>query len=370
MKQFPEVLPRSAIHRLRRPSASIALSACLLAASLSASAAEPVGSGLGRPYGIAMDASGNLYVADTWASVIRKISPSGDIGILAGAIGETGSADGRAGSARFFAPAGIAVDASGNLFVADTGNDTIREITPAGEVTTIAGAAGEAGSVDGYKERARFSDPFGVTLDRHGNLFVADSGNNTVRKIAPTGVVSTVAGAPGLAGSNDGPAIDARFSHPYGIAMTSDGAILVADTYNHTIRSISANGMVTTLAGTAGRKGKADGYAGHARFFAPSDLVVAKDGSVYVTDLGNAVVRHILGSGSVTTLTAATVERFPMSIAKDAAGNLFISEPLQSAILRIDANGLSQPVSSSGAIDDQTLRVTQHQATLQRSNGS
>ena len=163
---------------------------------------------------------------------------------LAGLAGSSGSADGTGSAARFQAPSGIAVDATGNLFVADSVNFTIRKVTPAGVVTTFAGVAGSYGSADGAGSAARFSTPSGITVDAAGNLFVVDKGNNTIRKITPTGVVTTLAGRTGYNGNRDGAGSIAQFYYPEGIAVNTAGAVFVADNRNSLIR----HGVPTTLA--------------------------------------------------------------------------------------------------------------------------
>jgi sugar lactone lactonase YvrE len=136
----------------------------------------------------------------------------------------------------------VAVDGSGNIFVADTGNNTIRKITPAGVVTTFAGTAGSPGSTDGTGSAARFNSPCGVAVDGSGNVFVADTGSNTIRKVTPTGVVTTLAGSSGVVGNADGTRATARFNGPSSVAVDGSGNVFVADTGNNTIRKITASG--------------------------------------------------------------------------------------------------------------------------------
>ena len=161
-----------------------------------------------------MDSAGNVYVADSANNTIRKVTPAGVVTTLAGLAGSCGSADGTGSAARFYCPAGVAVDSAGNVYVADMHNNTIRKVTPAGVVTTLAGLAGSPGSADGTGSAARFNDPYGVAVDSAGNVYVADTGNNTIRKVTPGGVVTTLAGLAGSAGSADGTGSAARFDYP------------------------------------------------------------------------------------------------------------------------------------------------------------
>ena len=171
---------------------------------------------------------------------------------FAGKAGVSGSADGTGSAARFSSPSQIAIDKDDNLFLADTANHTIRKITPAGVVTTVAGLAGSSGSADGTGSNARFNSPIGVAVDAAGNLFIGDSDNSTIRKITPGGVVTTFAGMAGMTGSTDGVGAAARFNGPRGLAIDANGNIYVCDTFNNTIRKITPSATVTTLAGMAG----------------------------------------------------------------------------------------------------------------------
>ena len=172
---------------------------------------------------------------------------------LAGVPGLAGSYDGRGVQERqFYYPFGVAVDLAGNLYVADQGGQIIRKVTPAGVIITLAGSLGSSGSADGTGSAARFNDPSGLAVDTAGNVYVADKGNHTIRKITPAGVVSTMAGSAGLSGSADGTGSAARFWACSGVTVDNVGNVYVADTGNYTIRKISPSGVVTTLAGLAG----------------------------------------------------------------------------------------------------------------------
>jgi len=205
-----------------------------------------------QPSGIAVDTNGILYVADAYNCTIREVAPSGTNWVVTtiagtatnidGMVPNYGSADGTNGAAQFFGPSSIAVGRSGNLFVADTYNYTIRKIAPAGTnwvVSTIAGQVGSYGFTDGPNLAAQFNYSYGIASDRSGNLYVADTDNYTIRKIAPSGtswVVSTLAGVAGITGGNDGTGTNALFSYPYAVAVDGAGHLFVGDTVNGTIR--------------------------------------------------------------------------------------------------------------------------------------
>jgi len=230
---------------------------------------------------------------------------------LAGRAGGVGSANGTGSAARFNLPPGVAVDSAGNIYVADQSNETIRKVTPAGVVTTLAGLAGAAGSADGTNRGARFDFPCDVAVDSAGNLYVADLFNQTIRKVTPVGTnwaVTTLAGRAGSTGSTDGTNGAARFDYPNGLTVDSAGSnVYVADTLNFTIRRVTpagTNWVVTTLAGRAGAAGSADGTNGAARFNFPSDVAVDSAGNLYVTD-NSSLIRKVAPVGTnwvVTTL--------------------------------------------------------------------
>jgi len=304
---------------------------------------------------VAVDSQGNTYVADTDNSTIRKITPNGIVSTLAGSPGNTGSTDGTGSQARFFFPAGVTVDASGNVYAADTGNNTVRKITPAGVVTTLAGTAGSSGFADGTGANARFDLPTGLTIDDTNNIYVADTGNNLIRRITPAGVVTTYASAGTLQnrGSVDGTGSGANFNSPHSTAVDSAGNVYVAEIGNHTIRKITPAGVVTTLAGTAGTAGSADGTGAAALFRGPAGVAVDSAGNVYVADTNNHTIRKITPAGVVTTLagTAGTTGSAdgtgaaasflgPAGLAVDSAGNLYVSDNGNHTIRKITPAGV------------------------------
>jgi sugar lactone lactonase YvrE len=237
---------------------------------------------------LTLDAQGNAYVVD-WNAMIRKITPSGVVSRLAGS-GQPGYQDGPGATARFSIIWGIVLDAQGNVYVADAGNNCIRKITPAGQVSTFAG--GTEGYADGSGTAAQFRNPKGLAIDGQGTLFVGDELNHRIRKITPAGVVSTVAGS-GTRGSADGPGSAAQFYRPTGIAVTQQGDLYVADAGNNRIRCITAQGKVTTLTGSL-TPGFLDGALAQARFNEPLDVACSADGEVlYVVDSSNHRIRKI-----------------------------------------------------------------------------
>lgn len=314
-----------------------------------------------RPEGIAVDARGNVYVSSSSAHTIAKVTSEGVLTTLAGSPGEPGSADGTGDAARFFHPGALAVDSAGNLFVADSGNHTIRKVSPAGAVTTLAGMPGRAGSADGTGRAMRFSSPGALAVDEAGNVYVGDSASFTLRKVTATGIGTTVAGRAGSSGISDGtrsgarflgimgmardPAGDvylveadkiegvavrrvtpkgqvttlsrsrgaegagvvptgfvASFQVPHGIAVDGGGNLYISD-YANVIWKVTSTGVATQLAGSPMRSGHEDGRGDTARFNVPQGLAVDSAGKVYVADSGNDRVRIVSPDGAVTTLT-------------------------------------------------------------------
>jgi serine/threonine-protein kinase len=242
------------------------------------------------PSGVAVDASGNIYVADWLSHKIRKITPAGVVSTFAGD-GLQNSDDGPGTTASFDHPSAVAIDTSGNIYVADYENHKIRKITAAGMVSTLAGS-GSLGSADGPGNVASFTFPSGVAVDASGNVYVADWYFNKIRKITPAGVVSTFAGD-GTAGATDGTGIAASFNRPEGVVADASGNIYVADRLNHKIRKITTTGLVSTLAGS-GSTGATDGPGTTVSFNAPFGVAVDASGNVYVADLGNNKIRKII----------------------------------------------------------------------------
>ncbi|MBM3865412.1 MAG: hypothetical protein FJ381_05880 [Verrucomicrobia bacterium] len=243
------------------------------------------------PVGVAADGAGNVFVADARTFAIRRVSAAGVVATFAGAGLQAGTADGPAASARFLLPYGVAVDAAGNAYVAEGGSHVIRRISAAGVVTTLAGAAGASGFADGTGAAARFNVPWGIAVDAAGTVYVADSENHLIRRISAAGVVSTVAGQKGVTGYADGASTVARFQQPRGLAVDAGGNLFVADYGNHTVRRISAAGAVETIAGSPGLIGDDNSVGASARFYYPA--AVAVDGNaVYVADSGNNLVRR------------------------------------------------------------------------------
>jgi sugar lactone lactonase YvrE len=296
--------------------------------------------------GVVLDRAGNLFVADMDNGTIRKITPSGVVTTFAGTPGKGGSADGAGAAAQFGGVATLAMDPAGNLYAAEFYNNTVRKVTPAGIVTTFVGTAGKAGGADGKGAAAQLSGPNDIAADSRGNLYIADFYNNTVRKITPDGLVSTLAGSAGKAGSDDGVGVAARFDGPAGVAPDAAGNVYVTELNNHTLRKIAPNGRVTTVAGIAGKPGSADGAGSAARLNGPWGIAIDRHGDIFLCDTGNNAIRKVTPAGIVTTVVGGPGPywnapgalpaklAYPLGITADAkTGDLYVSVP--DAVLKV-----------------------------------
>ena len=244
------------------------------------------------PYSVAVDKNGDVFVADQFNARIREVTllPSPVVSTFSGR-GKPGLVNGIADSTEFSKPSGVAVGANGNVYVADTFNNVIREISSKGASTTFAGSS-LPGSSDGTGTGASFNNPTGLAIDSLGNLYVADAGNNKIRKITPLGVVTTLAGS-GAAGNINGAGTAASFNQPTGVAVDINGNVYVADSNNNLVRKIAPDGTVITLAGT-GQTGATNGPLTSASFSNPQGVATDIYGNVYVADTGNNLIRKIL----------------------------------------------------------------------------
>ena len=316
------------------------------------------------PEGVAVDDMGNVYIADTNNNRIRKVDTAGIISTLAGT-GEDGySGDGGpAAEAQLSLPFSVAADGAGNIYIA--GNDRIRKVDAVGNISTFAGI-GIRGYIGdgGPATAARLNAPQGVAADAAGNVYIADTGNNRIRRVDAAGVIATVAGT-GIRGysGDSGPAVSAYLHYPAGVAADSEGNIYIADTENHRIRKVGAEGNISTVAGSAGFGLSGDGGpATAAEFVFPADVAVDSAGNLYIADTENHRIRRVDARGYIATFAGAEAYgfsgdggpsnlarlNFPQDAAVDGVGNVYIADTFNHRIRKVDANGYIATFAGTG----------------------
>jgi sugar lactone lactonase YvrE len=315
-----------------------------------------------------VDASSNVYVCDGFPDYsVREITSAGIVKTIAG--GTQGTSNGVGTNAQFYAPFGILIDHFTNLFVGDASDGLVREISPVGTnwvVSTFAGG-GLISSVDGTGTNAEFGSPYGVAEDNSGNVYVADRFNNNIRKITSAGVVTTLAGPGNSAAYLDGTGMEARFNKPNSVTVDKSGNIYVADGQNHVIRKITSAGVVSTLAGKPGSPGEQDGIGDEAQFFVPDGVVADSAGNIYVTDTFNGAIRQVTPAGVVSTIAGSAgagteggyqdgpggiaLFKNPSSIAMDSAGNFYVADTGNNAIRMISTNYVVSTVAGHPQFD-------------------
>ena len=320
---------------------------------------------------VAVDSSGNLYIADTLNGRVRKVDTSGNISTFAGRLKSDPSGDGGAATAaQLNIPYGVAVDSNDNLYLSDAGNNRVRKVdATTGVITTVAGSGAHGAGGDGAAATlAQLSTPYGVALDSDNNLYIADGRNNRIRKVtASTGFISTVAGGGSALGDN-GPATSAQLSSPRGVAVDSDGNLYIADTSNNRIRKVDTAGMITTVVGDGTKGSSGDGGAAtSAKLDAPYGVAVDSDNNIYIAEYNNHRVRKVDTSATPWTISrvAGTESRIsgyngdggaateawlnaPIGVAVDGSGNIYITDLLNERIRKVDGDGNISTVAGTG----------------------
>ncbi len=317
---------------------------------------------LASPYGVAVDGAGNLFIADSFNHRIRKVDSSGVISTIAGP-GESGDG-GPAGGAQLRSPSGVAVDDSDNLYIADTGNHRVRKVDSMGTISTIAGTGERGfGGDGGPAVQAQLASPSGVAVDGAGNLFIADTRNQRIRKVDSSGTISTVAGTGEFGfGGDGGPATEAQLSNPAGMAVDGAGNLYIADLRDHRIRKVDSTGTISTVAGTGEFGFGGDGGpATEAQLFFPSGVALDAAGNLFIADQVNNRIRKVDSSGTITTVAGAGEFGFsgdggpateaqlnsPADVTADASGNLYIADG-SNRIRKVDSAGVISTVAGTG----------------------
>jgi uncharacterized protein (TIGR03437 family) len=318
---------------------------------------------LNTPLGVAVDSSGNLYIADTANHAVRKVTAAGTISTLAGTGTAGYSGDGSAAAgAQLSGPQGIAVDSSGNVYIADTGNARVRKISTAGVISTYAGSGTVGYAGDGSSATAaQLNAPLSVALDSAGNLYIADFGNNVVRKVTAGGIISTVAGN-GIQGfgGDGGPARSAALNGPQAVAVDSSGNLYIADSQNSRVRVVTLNGSIATVAGTgiAGYTGDG-GLAVNAQIANPAGLAIDSAGAIYITD-SSVLVRKFFVGGPISTIAGNGTVGYsgdggsarlaqldaPIGLTVSSQGVIYIADSGNSAIRSLQPTAAGSSISA------------------------
>jgi uncharacterized protein (TIGR03437 family) len=326
-----------------------------------------VSASLSYPRGVAADAAGNLYIADSANRRVRKVSPGGIITTVAGTGADGFSGDGGpAIKASFYYLPGVAVDAAGNVYTSDALSGRIRKFTPGGTISTVAGNGLYKAPTDGVPATISYlNQPRGVAVDAAGNIYIVDRDNNRVRKVGPTGIISTVAGTGVRGFSGDGgPATSALLNLPWGgIALDSSGNLYIADSDNSRVRKVSPAGIITTVAGNGAWAFSGDGGpATSASVAQPWGVAVDTDGNLYIADLSNQRIRRVSPSGIISTVAGNGTPGFsgdggaatgallssPSAVAVDAAGNLYIADTNNQRVRRVRPDGIINTAAGNG----------------------
>jgi sugar lactone lactonase YvrE len=329
---------------------------------------------LNAPLGAAVDRAGNLYISDWGNNRVRKVTPAGVITTVAGT-GTKGFAGdgGQATAAQLNGPEGLVVDGAGNLYISDYGNHRVRMVTPAGVITTVAGTGTKGFAGDGGQATAaQLNGPISVAVDGAGNLLVADSSNSRVRKVTPAGVITTVAGTGVRGFSGDGgPAIAAQLD-PAAIALDGAGNLYIAEFGNQRVRKVTSAGVITTVAGTGTKGFSGDGgQATTAQLSGPENVAVDGAGNLYIADYGNLRVRAVSPSGVITTIVgtgtagsagdggpaAAAQLSGPENMAVDGAGNLYIPDGTSNRVRKVAAAPPAAPAAPEGEAEDSAVAI-------------
>jgi uncharacterized protein (TIGR03437 family) len=311
--------------------------------------------------GIALDAAGNLFIADTFNNRIRMVTPAGIISTVAGtgAYGYSGDG-GPAAKAALRYPNGVTVDASGDLFIADTFNNRIREITPGGIISTVAGSANGYSGDGGLATSAELDSPTDVVVDTAGNLLIADSVNDRIRKVTAGGVISTFVGIGSVRfGGDGGPATSAALNYPSGAAVDTAGDLFIVDYLNNRVRKVTPGGIISTVAGngTAGHSGDGSPAVGAELFF-PISVALDSSGNLYIADSVNDRIRMVTPGGIISTVAGTGTLGYsgdggpainaelanPVGVTVDATGNLFIADRSNNRIRKVTPGGIISTV--------------------------
>jgi hypothetical protein len=328
-------------------------------------------SDLDVPAGVAVDAHGDLFIADEGNDVVEKVTPAGRLSVIAGVVGKAGPpTPGSSTASRLAEPTGLALDAHGDLFIADTGNDVVEKVTPAGRLSLVAGVPDRGPPTPGPATSSELEEPSGVAMDFHGDLFIADSGNSVVEKVTPAGRLSVVAGVVGKAGSpTPGPATSSELDRPTGVAVNAHGDLFIADQLNNVVEEVTPAERLSVVAGVVGKSGRpTSGPATGSRLDDPTGVAVDTHGDLFIADFDNLVVEEVTPAGKLSVVAGeigkagsltpgpATATKLdgPGGVAVDTRGDLFIADYGHDVIEQVTPAGRLSVVAGSGKLGPPT----------------
>ncbi|MCX6396057.1 MAG: PxKF domain-containing protein [Propionibacteriales bacterium] len=327
-------------------------------------------SNLFNPYGVAVDGSGNVYIADTVNNRVEKVTPGGQLSVIAGT-GDTGApTEGPATSSNLDLPIGVAVDGSGNVYIADYGNNRVEQVTPGGQLSVIAGTSSQGAPTAGPATSSNLNSPAGVAVDGSGNVYIADQGNHRVEQVTPGGQLSVIAGT-GVAGApTAGPATSSNLDNPTGVVVDGTGNVYIADGRNNQVEKVTPGGQLSVIAGTGAAGAPTAGPATSSNLRTPFGVAVDGSGNVYIADTSNHRVEKvtpggqlsvIAGTGAAGAPTAGPATSsnlsYPTGVAVDGTGNVYIADFGNHRVEKlvapppatIYAFGLQQPLNADGS---------------------
>jgi hypothetical protein len=331
---------------------------------------------LNNPSGVAVDSSGNVYIADPANNVIEKVTPAGTLSIFAGTGSGGWPTAGRATNSKLNYPSGVAVDSSDNVYIADSANNLIEKVTPAGTLSIYAGTGSGAAPTVGPATNSALNYPVGVAIDSSGNLYILDVSNNLVEKVTPAGTLSIFAGSGHQGTPVSGGATSSSFNNPHGIAVDSTGNVYIADSYNNAVEKVTPAGTLSIFAGTGSGAAPTVGPATSSALTFPSDVAVDSTGNVYIVDAGSKVVVRVDSLGILSIVAGigasgtpvvgpalASPFDFPQGIAVDSLGNFYISNNQSTPVVMKVTTQHSpvaplRPAPPTGTVGDNSLTVS------------
>jgi hypothetical protein len=336
-------------------------------------AGPALNSKLNTPVRVAVDGSGNVYIADTYNNRIDKVTPTGVLSIIAGTGSGGQPTPGPATSSKLNSPFGLAVDGSGNVYIADSGNNRIDKVTPAGVLSIIAGTGNGGQPTPGPATSSDLSFPSGVAVDGSGNVYIADTYNSQIDKVTPAGVLSIIAGTGNWASPTPGPATSSDLGGPYGVAVDGSGNVYIADSGNNRIDKVTPAGVLSIIAGTGNGGQPTPGPATSSDLGNPYGVTVDALGNVYIADSGNNKIDKVTPDGDLSVVAGtgnsgaptagpATASNlwFPTGVAVDSLGGLYIADPINHRIEEVGTAVAAAP----GAPGTPTVVAAQAQASV------